>query len=417
MLKRLRFKFVFTNMAIVTVMLCFIFGLIYHFTQDSMERVTRATMQAIVERPFQRGLPGEKTDNIRLPYFTLQVSRHGELVATGGGFYDMSDGDFLKDLISDVDAIGEETGVLEEYSLRYLSSYSHGDRCIVFVDTSNERATLNNLLQIFAMVGGSAFLVFLGLSVLLARWEIKPVEQAWQQQRQFIADASHELKTPLAVILTNAELLQSPDCDESGRAQFSSSILVMARQMRELVEQLLELARSDGAQGQADFAPVDLSRLVSDAVLPFEPLLYERGLTLETDIQPGITVMGLERLLRQLPEILLDNAEKYSSPGGRVRVCLQRQSRSHCLLTVANTGEAIPAEELRNIFKRFYRMDKARTSGGGFGLGLAIAESVATRHKGRIWCESREGMNSFMVELPVHSQNQQGEPPALAAHS
>ena len=405
MLRRLRFKFVLTNMAIVTIMLCSIFGLIYHFTAQSLERVSVTMMKSVAERPFHRDPPGGSSPNVNLPYFSLQISKHGELIATGGGFYDLSDEDYLDTLIAAVDATGEQTGTLKDYSLRFFRSDNHGDTCIVFADTSNERSTLKNMLEIFLLIGGLSFLAFLGISLLLARWEVKPVEQAWQLQRQFVADASHELKTPLTVILTNAELLQSEDEDAESRRQFSGSILTMARQMRGLVEQLLELARSDSSQSQPVFSAVDLSGLAADAVLPFEPVFYERGLSLKTEIEPELWVSGGEAQLRQVVDILLDNACKYSRPDGSVTVALRRLNRAHCLLTVANTGEPIPAQDLDRIFRRFYRVDKARTGSdsGGFGLGLSIAESIVARHRGRIWAESREGVNSFKVELPTQT--------------
>ena len=142
------------------------------------------------------------------------------------------------------------------------------------------------------IIGGVSLLAFLFISVFLARWAVRPVEKAWDQQRQFVADASHELKTPLTVILTNAELLQTPGYGGADRA--AESILTVARQMRGLVESLLELARVDNGAVKTALARLDLSRLVSDALLPFEPLYFERGLELESKIAEDIPVNGSE---------------------------------------------------------------------------------------------------------------------------
>ena len=229
---------------------------------------------------------------------------------------------------------------------------------------------------------------------------IRPVEQAWKQQRQFVADASHELKTPLTVIMTNAELAQSPDYDEEGRQRFLSSILTMSRQMRGLIEEMLQLARADQADTKAAFAPVDFSKLTSDALLPFAPIFFEAGLTLSSAISDAIQVTGNDAQLRQVVEILLDNAQKYSQPGGATQVSLKRHRKNHCLLTVANQGEPLSPEALKHIFERFYRADQARSRTGSFGLGLSIAETIVTQHQGKIWAESREGRNWFYVELP-----------------
>ena len=169
--------------------------------------------------------------------------------------------------------------------------------------------------------------------------------------------------------------------------------------MRGLVESLLNLARIDQGQKAAAHTPVDLSKLVSDATLPFEALFFEQELTLETDIAPDLTVPGDAAQLRQVVEILLDNAQKYAEAPGTVRVTLARQGH-HVRLCVADTGAPLSPEDCKNIFKRFYRLDDARSRDGSFGLGLSIAQSIVDTHHGRIWCESANGLNSFFVELP-----------------
>lgn len=267
---------------------------------------------------------------------------------------------------------------------------------------SSERATLSNLIKTCILVGVACFAAFLLISWLLARWAVKPVETAWKQQRQFVADASHELKTPLTVIMTNAELLNSPGFDQARRSQFAAHILTMSRQMRQLIEEMLDLARTDNGQGALVFSPVDLSRLVNDAVLPFEPVFFERGLTLTADIQEHITVSGSQQHLRQITDILLDNAQKYSSPAGEVTVQLTRQG-GRCRLSVSNPGDVLSKAERKDIFKRFYRTDEAHSQRGSYGLGLSIAANIAAMHRGKIWVESSNGRNIFHLELPVKS--------------
>jgi len=136
-------------------------------------------------------------------------------------------------------------------------------------------------------------------------------------------------------------------------------------------------------------------------VLPFEAVYFERGLSLLGETEENIRVKGSEGHLRQVVDILLDNAQKYSLPGGTVEVWLKKQGRGGCLLTVSNTGPEIGKEDLKNIFKRFYRVDQARTHDGSCGLGLSIAEGIVTEHKGKIWAESANGVNTFFVQLPA----------------
>lgn len=407
MTKKLRCKFVAIIMSIVTIMLCVIMFLICFFTKMNLENNSINMMQNIASHPFLPRLPNELPENVRLPYFTLHLSIQGDLIAKGGGYYDLSDEDFLKDLIQATFSSPDRIGVIEEYHLRFYRADSSVSRILVYTDISNELAILSSLIRNCILIGLACFLVFLCISFLLADWVAKPVDRAWELQRQFIADASHELKTPLTVIMTDAELMQNPDYDETSRWNFAASILVMSKQMRNLVEQMLELARADAVQQGGAFSSVDFSRLISDAVLPFEPVFFEKGLTLRTDISEGIMVNGDPSQLRQVLDILLDNAQKYSREKGTTLVSLKRQGRGHCLLTVADEGEEISAGDLHHLFKRFYRADKARSRSGGmeqtgsFGLGLSIAEAIIGRHRGRIWAESKNHVNAFFVELGI----------------
>ena len=399
MTRKLRAKFIVIIMSIVTIMLCIIMSMLYIFTKKNLESDSVNMMKNIADRPFLRHVPNEMQGDMRLPYFTLQLGMRGNLIATGGGYYDLSDEDFLKNLIDATFSADAPVGVIAQYNLRFFRKNAAGNEIIVYSDISSELTALSNLLRNCIFIGVACFLAFLGISYLLAGWVVKPVDKAWRQQRQFIADASHELKTPLTVIMTNAELLQNADYDEISHSAFSSSILVMARQMRELVEQMLELARTDSVQSDAAFSSFDLSRLVSDATLPFEPVFFEKGLTLYTNIAENILISGNPAQLQQVLDILLDNAQKYSGENAAAWVNLQRHGKGHCLLTVANEGEGIPLQDLNNLFKRFYRADQARSRTGSFGLGLSIAESIVKLHKGKIWAESKNGINTFFVEL------------------
>ena len=402
MLRKLRLKFVVINMAIVTAMLCVIFALVYHFTQADLEAESVGMMQRIAAAPFHVGAPGDDPGQLRLPYFVLEVNGLGDLAAAGG-YYDLSDKEFLQQLVDQALSTGQRTGVLPQYSLRFCSVATPAFQRIVFADMSSELSTLDSLLRTCMAIGSVSFAAFLIISLLLARWAVGPVDQAWQQQRQFVADASHELKTPLAVITTNAELLQSPDFDQQAKRQFSQSILAMSRQMRGLVERLLELARVDNGSPNTAFTRCDFSALVSQAALPFEAVFFERGLTLTCQLEPGIVVHGSPAHLSEVVEILLDNAQKYTQGDGQVRVALERRHRGHCLLTVSNPGPPLSSQQLQDIFKRFYRADQARSRDGSFGLGRSIAQASVSEHKGRIWAQSAGGVNTFLVQLPALS--------------
>ena len=401
MIKRLRIKFVCINMAIVTIMLCVIFGLVLHFTSVSMEKESIEMMQSVALDPLQLGTPGKGASGVRLPYFALQLGPGGELLASGGGYYDLTDRALLNELIS-LSSV-QKTGVLSDYGLRYVRVVTPTMQCIVFADMSSEINTINNLLQNCLLIGAASFIIFLMISILLARWAVKPVAVAWEQQRQFVANASHELKTPLTVILSNAQMLAENVEDPELRKRMTASILTVSQQMKDLVTKLLNSAQVDQGIGAMQFSAVDLSHTVTNALLPFAPIFYEQGMELDSVVQDDIWVQGSQPHLIQVVNILLDNAQKYGVEHGHTRVTLRQQGKKSCLLTVANEGKALSGQELKNIFKRFYRADAARERTGSYGLGLSIAEGIVQAHRGKIWAESKDGVNTFLIQLPTTS--------------
>ena len=399
MIKKLRIKFICVIMAIVMVLLGVILGVVIHFTGQSMEMQSISMMRTIATSPFQQGIPGKPMDDeVRLPFFTVQLNSQGGLVNVSGGYFDLSDREYLQKIVNAALASDRESGELEEEDLRYLKSVSPRGVTIVFSDTTTESATLKHLVYSCLAIFVVAMVVFLGISILLSHWVIKPVATAWDQQRQFVADASHELKTPLSVIMANAELMQGDETAGEDRRTYAGNILSTTYQMRSLVENMLEMARVDNSAVKMHFECVDFSELVSDAVLSFQLLYEEKGQGLCSCIADGVQLQGSEQHLYQVMDVLLDNALKYSTPGGTVSVNLAGTGRT-CMLSVASPGEPISKEDLKNIFKRFYRADKARAMNGSYGLGLSIAESIVEAHKGRIWAESENGYNTFFVRL------------------
>lgn len=401
MIRRLRAKLVAIIMAFVAVILACVMAAVLGLTRATLERESLDMMRHIALDPIQAPAPGEEFDGVRLPYFVLSVDADGTIEPAGGGYYDLSDTEFLQQAAAEAVDSGKPSGVLADSHLRFLRLETDSGSTIVFADTSNETQTLTGLFRTCLLLCGAAFAAFFILSILLARWAVRPVEKAWTQQKQFVADASHELKTPLTVLLTNAELLCTPEGEYSAaeKRQLSQSMLTVAQQMRVLVEQLLELARVDQGIPRGQSSRLDWSENVSDALLPFEPVFYEKGLRLETNLQDGIFVRGCAVQLQQAAGVYLDNAQKYAAPGTTVRVTLTRCGGHKARLAVATQGEAIPQNELQNIFKRFYRTDPAHHRDGSYGLGLAIAAGVAEQHGGKVWAESAGGVNTFYLEL------------------
>lgn len=403
MLRQLRIKFICVNMTIVTIMLGSILGTVLTSTYRNLARQSTLMLQEAAEWYTGNEDAAMHGGAIRLPCFILHLDAEGDVLNWLGDAYVLGDPECLLNIIETATE-AEGSGVIREYALRYYSVLlEDGEVLAVYADVSSEWYTMKELLYICAFAGVFGLGVFLLISVLLARWAIKPVEQAWIQQRQFVADASHELKTPLTVITTNAELLLDPDSTPEQRQRCASYILTMARQMRGLINGLLELARLDQNEQTAPETPLDFSELIGETVLPFEAVFFERDLMLDSIIDPGIMVRGNAAQLGQVAEILLDNAQKYSVPDTKVVLALRRLGRGACVLSVTNVGPPISKEDLTNIFKRFYRADSARSMNQSYGLGLSIAESIVRRHRGRIWAESEDGVSVFRVQLPALS--------------
>lgn len=398
MLNKLRLKFICAMMAVVLVMLCVILGLVLHFTRRQMDQtVINALQHAAGEPGF---IPEPHEVPAELPYFVIRRDIWGNYLASGTVNLTRYDETELEEIYEAASRSRKRMGELKRYDLHYMRMSGPGGVRYVFVDVLSQRLAMDHMTRVSITVGVFSFALMLGISVILANWAVKPVEKAWQQQRQFVGDASHELKTPLTVIMTNAELLQSPEYAEEERRQFSDRILTMSHQMRGLVEGLLELARVDNGAVKTAFTQLDFSQLVNEGILPFEPMYFEKGLVLHSCIEDGIVITGSAAHLSQVLEILLDNAMKYSAPNSEIRTELKRTG-NHVLLTVENSGPPIEGAELENIFKRFYRADHARSRDGSYGLGLSIAKGIVSDHRGKIWAESRDGINRFCVWLPA----------------
>ena len=401
MIKKLRVKFILVIMAIVTLMLLVVFGFVLRNTYTSLEREAMAALQDFSREPIRPGLlPGE-IQGTKQPIFMLLRGMDGELKVYGNSYFELSEEDLLQQIYQAAESGGEVTGILSQWQLRYYKNEMFGTVSYAFMDISMQNYLMEKLVTTCAVLFVTAIVLFFLVSLWLSKWIVKPVEEAWNQQRQFVADASHELKTPLTVILTNAELLQSGEYDEAAQNRFARSILTMSQQMRGLVESLLDLARIDGGKVRGQFGRVDLSRLVEDCALSFEPVYFEAGKELACRIAPDIQIQGSEAHLRQLVDILLDNGSKYGAMGETVVLTLQQQSRGKALLTVTSRGEMLTPRQCQDIFKRFYRIDEARAMNHSYGLGLPIADGIVRQHRGRIWATGSEEGNVFHVMLPT----------------
>lgn len=401
MIKRLRTQFIIITMVLMTVLLMSILILVCYTTWYSMEEDAHHALQAATFEPWSPGGMGDSAPYPNYPCFILGTDRSNNFHAVGHAYYDLTDTDHLQKILAEAQATGKDSGYLWDRNLKFQKIELWKIEEFVFTDISSQMRTMNNLYWsctlIFAVSMTAFFFIVWGLS----KWLVRPIEKALRQQRQFVADASHELKTPLTVIMTNAELLQSKEYEAAANDRFTDGIVTMAEQMRGLVEGMLELAKVDDLQWKARTSQcIAFSDLAENCVMQFEPMYFEADRFLDAKIQPGIHVKGSAQHLQQVVYILLDNGRKYSSPGSRITLTLE-QHRSHCTLQVSSQGTTLTQQQCQEIFKRFYRVDEARSMNRSYGLGLPIAESIIQDHRGRIWAQGKEGVNTFFVNLPT----------------
>ena len=401
MIKRLRIQFICVTMVLVAIVLSVIFAIVCQSTWNNLDSESDKALQSATFEPLSPGGMPDNCSNPNYPCFILCLDPMGELYSTGHANYDLSDTEMLMQILQETQATEEDSGMLEERNLKFMKIELWKMKAYIFTDITLQIQTMRTLIISCTVVFCLAMVLFFVLCWLLSRWLVRPIEQAWQQQRQFVADASHELKTPLTIIITNGELLQSGEYAPEDNARFIDSIAVTSKQMRGLVNNLLELARVDNSQSASqEHTTVNFSDLTEGCVMNFEPVYFEAGRTLESDIAPGLFVKGRPQHLQQVVDILLDNGQKYSTPGTVVQLYLERQ-RNHCHLRVISQGEALTVQQCEDIFKRFYRVDEARSRTGSYGLGLSIAESIVQEHRGKIWAQSKDGVNTFYVTLPI----------------
>ncbi len=404
MIRKLRWQFVAACMGLIAAVLAIVFGCVWASAQNALERSSHMALEQALSRRGGDLLPGFRQnggdDQVLLPYFTVQV--WGTTVyVTGGTYSGLEDTDALTAILTDCLSQEADEGSLPGYALRYLRQDDGLYTQIAFVDISLETAALRQMMASYLRIGLLSLLLLAGASFLLSLRVTRPVERAWRQQRQFFSDASHELKTPLTVILSNAEMLETSDLPER-ESRWRDNILSESRQMKTLVEEMLTLSRTEDAQRKPTVADVELSDLSEDCALAFEPVAFEAGKPLSWDVTPALTVSGDGEKLRRLLSILLDNAAKYGAPGEGIVLSL-RAERSQAILSVANGsgGHPIPPEELPRLFERFYRADASRGEQSGFGLGLPIAQAIAKEHHGALRAESDEQATRFTFTLPL----------------
>ena len=326
--------------------------------------------------------------------YTIRTDGEGTVLSWSSPREDLYSDEQIAELARQIFLTGRERGRIGTQF--FLLTGADGERTVSVLDARLEMEGVRRVSLIAGAAGALACVLLSAGAFLVIRRMVRPVEEAFRKQRQFVWDASHELKTPLAVISAHAQVLE----DELGDNEDLRCIRAEVSRTDSLVRSMLSLARMESGSIRAKREEFDLSRALLSVALPFESTVYEAGKSFVTDIPEGIRVTGDGALLQQLTLILLDNALKYSDAGGEIRLEAARQGKG-AVVRVANTGEGISREDLPHIFERFYRADASRNRDtGGSGLGLAIALGIAQACGAKIRAESEPGRTVFTVSLP-----------------
>ncbi len=326
-------------------------------------------------------------------FYSVAISDSGEILAMDNETGTVYEDTVLQEYAFEIIDSQKDSGMKE--SLLYTVAVKDGYTLVAFMDNTIMQQSMTTLFRYTIVFGSIMMVALFFVAVYLAGRIVKPLEESHQKQKQFISDAGHELKTPISVIGTNADLLAR----EIGENKWLSNIQYENEKMGNLVSQLLALTRTENSDVPTE--PLNFSRLVKGEALPFESVAFEKGLLLNYEIQDGLSVEGNRDQLKQLVSILLDNAICHGKNGKEISLTL-KEEHGFARLSVINNGNEIPPSEREKLFERFYRGDTARNEKGGhYGLGLAIAKAIVTAHKGKIQVFCYDSRVEFAVLLPL----------------
>ena len=415
MFKKSRRKIVVSIMAVLVLLFMGMLGVIYGSSYYEVSRTNHEMLERYAELYSLDKQPGEDSahkpnphsapndppeDKPRLDdtpafrlstFYSVAVSAQGDVLAedNNAAVYENEELARLSKKIIDSGRAYGTSG-----SLIYLVKDKGDYTLVAFKDNTVIGSGMTTLFQYTLIFGCTAIVFLFAIAVHLARQIVRPLEEVYGKQKQFISDAGHELKTPVSIVSANAEILLR----EIGENQWLSNIQYENERMGILVAQLLELARTENVSIQAE--RVDLSHLVYGEALPFESIAFEKNLTMQCDISEGLYISGSSAQMKQLVSILLDNAIRYCRAEKEITLAL-RSERNCAVLSVINDGDEIPTEIRSQIFERFYRADTVRNGDDKhYGLGLAIAKAIVNAHSGKIEVQCRGGKVEFVARIP-----------------
>ena len=390
MLKKLKINLILHNMLTLGLVITLLFAafsfFVYIREETKMTNVLKENIDLAINNMDETSAIPSSDDKIYDVAFSVLVSQQGKILYSTQNEIDVNTINEIVDyaLKSDTDR-----GTHFDLNLSFLRESIQNGTIISFLSREHITESIKeNILQ-GALAGLISMIVFSLITIRLASMALAPVEKAWEQQKQFIADASHDLKTPLTVILANNNIISSHR-DETIESQMKwiESTNEEAQRMSDLINKMLELAKSEATKEELKIGEVNLSEVVENSILQFEVLAFEKNILIESGIQPDIITRTHVPTFSKVLEILFDNAIKYSDPNGKISIALYQSSKK-IYFTINNKGEYINPDEIPHIFERFYRTNKERKV-GGHGLGLSLAKKKCDMIGCKLSVESNE---------------------------
>lgn len=393
MIKALQRKFIFSAMLAITVLLALLLGAInggnmYMSARQSRQLLDTLLSEESMPQPRPKGsepkglwqMPVDENSRMSAVYFTVRTDQAGSILRIDTSRIATVSADQAEELYRSAADSGLTEGKLQSFRYRWADSPRDGGRVWVFLETSIPLRSALRVLLFSLAAGAVCWLAMLLLVVLLSRRAIRPIAENIARQKQFVTDAGHEIKTPLAIILANTEAMEL----YQGESKWSRNIREQTARLSGLMQDLLALAKADEGADVLRYQRVPVSGLVSELLEMFAEPAALRGLTVERQLDEGVEMRADPEQLRRLFSILLDNAVKYASPCTAVQVLLRSQAKGFSF-QVQNRCEALPACPPETLFDRFYRADAARSrDSGGYGIGLSAAKAIVRLYGGTI---------------------------------
>lgn len=396
-LKNKIFLVLFSMLTIFVLMILIIYNVILYINEFNGLKESVDTIESITSRPFyQTDFYDKELMFMDLDVYVIRFDSDMNITSV----YNYSDDDLTsEDIVNITKQYNKSYSRLEQidlFSAKYvLLMNPRNELIIINIEDINAKLVLSAQVSILIFVLIELLTVY--IVKMLTNWLIRPVEEAFLKQKQFIFDASHELKTPLSVIMTSAECLSK----NPKETKWLDNIQSETERMNKLVLDLLNLAKYDNSYENRVLSVIDLSKLVEKSVLTFESLIYDKGLNLKYHIDQDVKFKCVDSEIKQLLEILVDNAIKHAYDKSTITINLIKE-KDEISLVVKNRGDKIPKEEQYKIFERFYRSDNSRNRNENrFGLGLAIAKNIVLSHNGKIYVECKNGYTSFISTFKV----------------